>query len=304
MKPWRWIILGAILLPFGRAQTQDYRVTANSELVLLDVGVKDRKGGYIDNLAKANFKVLEDGKPQIISHFASDDVPVTAGLVFDNSGSMRPKRPEVISAGLAFIKGSNPQDEIFITHFNDRVRLSLPPGLPFSGDMETLRAAMWSDPAEGKTALYDAIITSLNHLQNGKREKKALVLVSDGGDNASTHQFQDVMPAVRESRATIYVVGIFDENDPDINPGLLKRLALVTGGEVFFPKEVPEVVDICKGIAKDIRHRYTIGYVPVRTNKKGALRSIKVMIVGTPRHDFVVHARTSYMLPERRGETQ
>ena len=298
------IIIGMLIGAGAAAQEQEYKISAHAELVLLDVGVKDKKGGYVSNLTKDNFKIFENGKPQVITQFANDDVPVTVGLVIDNSGSMQPKRPEVITAGLAFIHASNPEDEIFITHFNDRAKLSLPPDTPFSGDAGILRSALLSDPAAGKTALYDAVLLSLNHLQAGKKDKKTLVLVSDGGDNASVHTSKDVMPAVQESRATIYTIGIFDDEDPDRNPGLLRRLANISGGEAFFPKQLPEVIGICRQIAKDIRTRYTIGYVPVRTDEKGAVRSIKVAVTGTDRHDLIVHARTSYVLPERGGGGQ
>ena len=281
--------------------TQEFKLTANAELVLLDVGVKDPKGGYVSDLKKENFKIYENGKLQTISDFASEDVPVTVGLVIDNSGSMQMKRPEVIAAALAFIHASNPNDEVFVTNFNDRVSPGLPPDTPFSDDPKKLQSALATGRAEGKTALYDALLLSLQHLEAGKRDKKTLVLVSDGGDNASTHTFKDLMPAVRRSRATIYSIGIFDESDPDSNPGLLRRLAGVSGGEAFFPKELPELTRICRQIAKDIRNRYTIGYVPVRADEKSALRTIKLIVTTTNRQKLIIHARTSYLLPESSG---
>jgi VWFA-related protein len=291
------VLLGAA--PGAPSQEQEFKLSANAELVLLDVGVQDKNGGFVSNLKIENFKILENGKPQSISHFANDDVPVTVGLVIDNSGSMAPKRPEVVTAGLAFVRASNPADEIFVTEFNDRARLMLPSETPFTGEPAILRAALLSAPAEGRTALYDAVLLSLNHLEHGKRDKKALIVVSDGGDNASVHTLKDLMPAVRESRATIYTIGIFDNDDPDRNPRLLRNLASISGGEVFFPKQLDELLGICKKIAQDIRTRYTIGYVPVRTDEKGSLRNIRVTVTGTDRRDLIVHARTTYLLPER-----
>ena len=279
---------------------QESTFYAESDLVLLDVGVKDKNGGFVSNLKKENFRIFENGQLQTISQFSSEDLPVTAGLVIDNSGSMRGKRTEVITAGLAFDQASNRNDEIFVAHFSDRVRSSLPQGLLFTGDISKLRNALLSGGTpEGRTALYDAIVFSLKRLESGKQDRKVLVLVSDGGDNASVHDFKDVMPAVRKSFATIYTIGIFDEEDPDRNPRLLRRLANISGGEAFFPKQVPEVVDICRQIAKDIRNRYTVGYVPVRRDDKAALRTIKVIVAGTDRK-VTVHARTGYLLPERR----
>lgn len=306
LNPRQVLCLVAMLAPpLSRTQEPasqpDFKLTANSELVLLDVGVEDKNGGYVSDLTQENFKIFENGKPQTITQFGNDDVPVTVGLVIDNSGSMRPKRAEVVTAGLAFVRDSNPADEIFVTHFNDKVRLALAPGTLFSGDASQLRQALLNGAAEGRTTLYDAILLSLSHLESGKKERKALVVVSDGGDNASVHQLKDLMPGVRESRATIYTVGIFDDDDPDRNPGILKRIAELSGGQAFFPKEISSIVEICKRIAKDIRHRYTIGYVPVRVGDKSAIRNIKVVVVGTQRRDIVVHARTSYLLPDRTG---
>ena len=279
-------------------EEQEFKLSTQAELVLLDVGVKDPSGGNISNLTKDNFRVFENGKLQTISSFAHDDLPVTVGLVIDHSGSMQRKIQDVVTAGLAFIHESNRGDEIFVSEFNDNVRVSLPVGVPFTSDIPMLQTALTNGPVRGRTALYDGIVFSLKHLASGKQDKKTLVLVSDGGDNASTHQFNDVMAAVRDSPATIYTVGIFDEDDPDRNPALLQRLAKATGGEAFFPHETSGVIGICRQIAKDIRSRYSIGYVPVRSDDKASLRSIKVEVTGAGRR-MIVHARTSYFLPAR-----
>ena len=154
--------------------------------------------------------------------------------------------------------------------------------------------------AEGRTALYDALLLSLNHVEKGKRDKKAIVLVSDGGDNSSVHGFEDVVRMVRESLATIYTIGLFDEDDADRNPGLLARLARNSGGEAFLPKQVSEIAGICQQIATDIRNRYTIGYVPVRSGESGSLRKIKVVASNSGGRKLVVHTRPSYFLPARR----
>ena len=297
MRPSHIATLAVLLAsPIWTQAPQPATFSAQSELVLLDVGVKDRDGGFVSNLTKENFKIFENGQLQTISQFSNDDLPVTAGLVIDNSFSMRTKRTEVITAGLVFSASSNRNDEIFVTHFNDSVRSSLPHGTLFTSDISKLRTALISGPAEGRTALYDAIVYSLKQLELGRQDRKVLVLVSDGGDNASNHDFKDVMPAVRRSRATIYTIGLFDEDDPDRNPGLLRRLAHVTGGEALLPMQVPQIVDICRQIAKDIRNRYSIGYVPVRRDDKTVLRTIKVEVVGTNRR-VIVHARTGYLLP-------
>jgi Ca-activated chloride channel homolog len=284
-------------VPAVEALEQPFTLSATAELVLLDVSVKDAAGEHISNLRKDNFGVYEDGKLQKIAHFASDDVPVTVGLVIDTSGSMRAKYQDVVSAALVFIRASNPKDETFVVNFGDRVSSGLPDGVPFTADIGKLRTALsWAVPA-GRTALYDAILFSLHHLEKGKCERKALMLVSDGGDNSSTHGSEEVMRIVRESRATIYTIGIFDEDDLERNPAVLHRLAQASGGESYFPEDLSKVVGICRQIASDIRTRYTIGYVPARSGEEGSLRKIRVTAATPGGHKLVVHTRASYVLP-------
>jgi Ca-activated chloride channel homolog len=279
---------------------QSFKLTATAELVLLDVSIEDAAGDHVAGLTKNNFQVYEDGKLQTITHFSSDDVPVTVGLVIDKSGSMRPKHENVVTAAIAFVHASNPKDEVFVVNFNDRASFGLPPNVSFTDDVEALRAALSMKPPDGRTAIYDAIVLSLNHLDRGTREKKALVLVSDGGDNSSTHGFANVTQRVQESRATIYTIGLFDDDDKDRNPRVLARLARISGGEAFLPKVLPEVVGICRRIASDIRTRYTVGYVPVRVGEKGSLRKLKVIAWQPGGGKLVVHTRASYFLPESR----
>lgn len=293
-------------LTFVRGQSSDkpsgeheFKLTAEADLVLLNVSVKDTKGGFVTDLKKENFQVYENGKLQVVSQFGKEDSPITAGLVLDNSRSMRSKRGEVINAALAFIDASNPRDEMFITHFNDRVQCGLPPGTAFSDNPDVLRKALWNNPADGRTALYDGILDAMHHLERGHQDKKSLVVISDGGDNASAHQFKDVLRAVQTTRATIYTVGIFDSEDPDRNPRLLRRIASISGGICYIPQQLDQLEAICRGIAKDIRNRYAVGYVPVRVDDKSELRTIKVSITDAGNRKFVVHARTSYLLPAR-----
>ncbi|MGA2589114.1 MAG: VWA domain-containing protein [Bryobacteraceae bacterium] len=287
--------------PAVDASDRPFKLIATAELVLLDVSVKDAAGEHISNLSKENFRVYEDGKLQKITQFGSGDVPVTVGLVIDTSRSMRSKYPDVMTAAMAFSQASNQKDEVFVVNFGDRVTSGLPDDVPFTSDVNQLRKALsWEVPA-GRTALYDAIMFSLDHLEKGKCERRALLLVSDGGDNSSTHNSEEVARMVRESRATIYTIGVFDENDEDRNPGLLQRLARVSGGDAFFPEQLSKVIGICRQIASDIRTRYTIGYVPVRSGERGSLRKIKVTASTPSGHNLVVRTRTSYFLPDRRS---
>ena len=279
-------------------QEQEYKLTAQANLVILDVGVRENSGGLAGNLEKDNFRVFENGKQQTIVDFNRGDEPVTVGLVIDNSGSMRSKRNAVNRAAMGFLDGSNPRDEVFITHFNDSVRRSLPETTLFSDDRNLLVKSLARDPSRGRTALYDAVISSLHQLEQGKQTRKSLLVVSDGGDNASDKRLNDVIEALRGSFATIYAIGVYDNDDPDRNPAVLRRLAEISGGEAYFPKELDDVQDICGRIAKDLRNRYTITYVPSEASAN-RVRRIRVEVANSSHSKFVVHARTSYVFPDK-----
>ncbi len=271
---------------------QEFTIRTTSRLVLLDVSVKDSAGGFVSGLTKQDFKVYEDGKLQKITQFADVDIPVTIGLLVDESGSMRNKRPEVITAALAFIQASNPMDEIFVINFNEHPYRGLPEGVLFSDNTQQLRAALGQGNPEGRTALYDAITMGLHQLDLGKRDKRTLVVISDGGDNHSKSTLPEVTHDVLASVATIYTIGIYDLNDPETNPSVLRRLAHVSGGSSHFPTKLSEIVPICRQIAKDIRTRYTIGYIPPETGPQE--RRIKVVAVGPDSRKLNVRTRTNY----------
>lgn len=276
---------------------ENFTLKTTSRLVLLDVSVKDPKGGFVSNLTRDHFRVYENGKIQQISEFANADIPVTVGIVIDESGSMRPKRPEVITAALGFIASSNPKDEMFVLHFNEKVYAGLPDSIPFSDDVTQLRKALWMTPAEGRTALNDAILRGLQHLTKGRQDKKTLILISDGGDNVSAHTWRDVEKAVLADIATIYTIGIFDQDDPDRNPAKLKKLAQISGGESYFPQRLDAIIPICKQIAQDIRTRYTIGYIPSSDNGRG-IRHIRVSATDSERGKLQARTRTQYTFGE------
>jgi Ca-activated chloride channel homolog len=272
----------------------EFTLRSDVRLVLLDVSVKDRRGRFVPDLVKDNFTIFEDGRPQQITVFGHDDLPVTVGILVDESYSMKPRRTDVLAAAEGFIQESNPQDEIFVLNFNDKVSSGLPEKIPFSSDPAQLRYALQRGVPEGKTALNDAVVTGLQHLHLGRREKKALVLISDGGDNASTHLRREVVSLVEDSPATIYTIGIYDEGDPDRDPGLLRQLASISGGEAYFPESAATLPAICRRIANDLRVRYTVGYVP-HEEGGSALRHTKVR-VSVP--GARVLARSSYRYDE------
>jgi VWFA-related protein len=272
-----------------------YTISDNVDLVVLDVSVKDRRGGYVSGLRKSDFQVWEDGHARKITEFANADAPVTIGLVVDNSGSMRSKRPEVTLAGLAFAKESNPHDEFFVVNFNNYVRRGLPARLAFTDDLQTLRSALYYGQPEGQTALYDAIAYSLEHLESGHREKRTLIVVSDGGDNVSRTPLPQLMKLIEASRATIYTVGLYDPEDHDLNPGVLRSIARVSGGQFFEPAALSDIIPVFDKISKDIRSRYTIGYIPDEANDKRVVRTVKVTAEQHSRK-FVVKSRTTYTI--------
>jgi VWFA-related protein len=273
------IAAGAVSLAEGAKAQPEFTVHSDVRLVLLDVSVRDHEGKLISGLAKDNFTVLEDGHAEPITVFAHDDLPVTAGILVDESSSMRSKRDEVLAAAEIFIEESNPHDEIFVLNFNDRVRRGLPETMLFSDDRAQLRAALQRGAPRGMTALNDAVAESLDQLQKGRREKKAIVLISDGGDNASEHTRKQTVAMVQRSPATIYCIGIYEQGDPDKNPGFLKLLSSISGGEAHFPEKPAGMAAICRRIARDIRARYTIGYIPADRPKTGSgLRHISVRV--------------------------
>jgi Ca-activated chloride channel homolog len=285
------IVCSAADLP----QADEYTISTNSDLVLLDVSVKDAAGGYATGLKRGNFQVFEDGRPRTITQFSSADVPVTVGLVLDNSGSMLMKRRDVIMAGLAFAADSNPKDEFFVLNFNDNLQYGLPPNLPFTDRIQKLHEALSFARPVGRTALYDAIASALQHLEKSTQNFRTLIVVSDGGDNVSHLKFSNLLRLVEASRATIYTVGLLDPEDRDLNPGVLKKLAGVTGGEYFQPEVPAQVVSIFKKISSDIRNRYIVGFVPDEAKDKKNVRTVKVQVTEEG-HKLTARSRTTYSL--------
>jgi len=243
-----------------------YTISVDVGLVVLPVIVTDRAGKVVPGLGEGSFQVFEDGRPQHITLFQTEDVPIAAGLVIDNSGSMRAKRTEVLAAAEEFARSSNSQDQMFVVTFNQTISLGLPHGVPFTSNVQDLLAAVSRTPAYGKTALYDGLAAALQHLSKGTRTRRALVLISDGGDNASRLSFRQLLRQAETSNAEIYTVGVFDPNFEGEDSSGLRKLAKVTGGQAYFPESVSEIPGICRQIALNLRQQYTIGYHPVDSN--------------------------------------
>lgn len=283
--------------PTGKPQVDPYTIKVSVDMVVLSATVRNHKGAPVSGLDKDDFQVYEDGVQQQIKYFSHEDIPVTVGLVVDNSGSMAPKLPDVIAAALAFARSSNPQDQMFVVNFNEHVSFGLPNSTPFTDQPEVLRVALSRIKADGQTALYDALVAALEHLKAGNRDKKVLIVVSDGADNTSKHTLAQVMDMAARSNAIIYSLGLFDPDDPDKNPGVLKRIDKATGGETYLPESLQEVVPICQRIAHDIRNQYTLAYVPTNRSQDGTFRSILIKAEARGRGRLVVRTRPGYNAP-------
>ena len=284
------------------AQLPDAQVpvfSSRAELVVVHVTVTDRRGAYVTALPQEAFRISEDRAPQRMEFFSGEDSPVTVGFLVDSSGSMREGRERVIAAATAFAEASNSQDEIFALAFNDYVRPALPPSMPFTSDAGVFRLALaGAVGAHGRTAMYDAISNGLSYIAKGHHPRRVLVVVGDGGDNASAKTFAHVLKEAQASNAAIYTVGIIDPLERDANPRLLRRLADATGGASFFPRGVDDVDDVLKRIADDIRHSYTLGYVSTNSARDGEFRRIRVVVNDPDRRSLRVRARDGYRAGE------
>ena len=297
--------------PAQQKKDGQYKINVNVNLVVLHATVVDKKGRRIDDLPQTDFRVLEDGVPQKVSVFSHADIPVTMGIDIDDSGSMRDKRAAVNEAALTFVKTSNPDDQVFVVNFNDEYYLDTPGN--FASNMGELKAALAKIDSRGGTALYDAVSASLDHLKLGNRDKKAILIVSDGEDNASRYSFPDLLKQAQQSNAVIYCIGLLGEEHPG---GLfkihgrgdkqaakvLKELADASGGKAYFPRSLDEVEPICVSIARDIRNQYTIGYYPTNAKKDGTFRRVQIELTDhrDNRH-YIVRAKPGYYAPKGEG---
>jgi len=288
-----------------KGKDKDFSISVETLEVQLPVSVLDKDGRPVDGLKQEHFQVWEDKVLQTIKNFRHEDIPLSLGLVIDNSGSMRNKRERVNSAALAFVRESNPDDETFIVNFDDSAYLEQ----DFTGSIGDLVDALDNIDARGETALYDALYLSADHVKSGKKDKKAILLITDGEDNVSKYGINKVVEALRQSKVTLYAVGLLEDDDQ--RGGLFRkppskkakddliRFAEITGGQAYFPKSLDEVEDLTKRIAHDIRNHYTIGYTPTNAKLDGSWREISVKI--TPPKNLgkiTLHAKQGYYAPK------
>ena len=306
------VLLSAALLAQDRSQPQkddknkDFTRSIETLEVQLPISVLDKEGRPVDGLKQEHFQIFEDKTQQIIKTFRHEDIPLSLSLVIDNSGSMRNKRERVNSAALAFVRESNPEDETSIINFDDSAYLEQ----DFTGSIGDLIDALENIDARGETALYDALyLASDKVMKDGKRDKKVVLVISDGEDNASKYGINKVIEALRQSKVTLYAIGLLEQDDQ--RGGLFKKppskkakddlvkFAEITGGRAYFPKNLDEVEDLVKGIAHDLRNHYTLSYTPTNKNLDGSWREISVK-VNPPKTmpKFTVHAKQGYYAPK------
>jgi len=262
----------------------------------------DDKNHLVSNLDRNDFTVYEDGQPQKITSFRHEDIPVAVGIVIDNSGSMRDKRPAVNAAAINFVKSSNPGDKVFVVNFNEDFFLDQ----DYTASVPKLKDALERIEARGGTALYDAVVASSDHLKkSGLLEKKVLLVVTDGEDNASRESLEQAIRRLQEENGpTVYTIGLLAEEHSKRAKRALREMAEQSGGIAFFPQGLAEVDSITQQIAHDIRNQYTIGYKPSKPQSEGGFRTVKVDANGKGYKKLQVRTRSGYYAGQARAETQ
>jgi VWFA-related protein len=285
------------------AMVQAPAFRSETRLVVLHVTVRNARGELVPSLGREAFTVFENGKRQAIALFRSDDVPVSLGLLIDNSGSMRSKRAKVEAAALAFVKASNPQDEVFVVNFADKARIDV----PITSDIHQLEAGIGRVDSIGGTAMRDAVAQAEQYLdENGTRDRRALVVITDGNDNASDTTIDRIRSRAQQRDVAIFAVGLLagDEGGTRQAKHELDELTGSTGGLVHYPSTLAQIEGVALELARQIRTQYTIAYAPSNQSLDGSYRKIRVLAKGES--PLTVRTRTGYkaspdVLPQRAG---
>ncbi|MCU1272773.1 MAG: hypothetical protein JWO48_204 [Bryobacterales bacterium] len=280
------------------ATSEEFTFRSDTRLVDLPATVVDKEGHLVLNLPKSAFTVYENGVKQHITMFRHEDVPVSLGLVIDNSASMHDKRAKVASAAVALVAASNPQDEVFIMNFNDEATLEK----DYTNDIKTLEEALKTINSKGGTAMRDALRMGVEHLKHGgKKEKKIVLVVTDGEDNASVETLDHLIKEGQQTGVIIYGIGLLSDDEPreaEHAKRALDALTFATGGQVWYPKELSEVDGIAREVAHEIRNQYILGYTPSNQALDGSFRKIRVA-VNAP-GDPIARTRTGYYASKER----
>jgi Ca-activated chloride channel homolog len=278
--------------PVAGAQSEEPTFTIGTRLVVLPVSVLDKSGKLVTDLKQSAFKVFENGAEQPIKIFRREDVPISLGMIIDNSGSMREKRQKVEAASLDLVRASNPQDEVFIVNFNDDAFLDV----PFTNDIKKMEDGIARIDSRGGTAMRDAITMSMDYLRKeGKRQKKVLLVITDGNDNASNISLEKLVNRAQQNEVLVYSIGLLNEEErreARLAKRALDAISHDSGGLAFYPKGASDVDAIALQVAHEIRNQYTIAYSPTVPTLDGSFRQIKVTVAG-PGHP-TVRTRTGY----------
>jgi Ca-activated chloride channel homolog len=293
-----FLLAGSLLFaqsarPPAAPQSQDDPTfRADTRLVILPISVSDKSGKLITDIPQKAFKVYENGAEQPIKIFRREDVPISLGIIIDNSGSMREKRQKVETASLDLVRASNPQDEVFIVNFNDDAWLDV----PFTSDIKKMEEGIAKIDSRGGTAMRDAINLSMDYLRKeGKRQKKVLLVITDGNDNASSISLEKLVSRAQQEEVLLYSIGLLNEEErreARIAKRALDELTRESGGMAFYPKAPTEVDQITLQVAHEIRNQYTIGYSPTLQAMDGSFRQIRVTVSGAGHP--IVRTRTGY----------
>src|ERR1700676_3265935 len=285
--------------PPGASSGQDSKIRVDVNLVAVHPTVLDDRGRFADGLKQENFRVLEDKVEQKLSVFKREDIPVSMGLVIDNSGSMRDKRPRENQAALTLVEASNPQDEAFVVNFNDDFYLDL--DKDFTNSIPELKEALERIDSRGSMALYDAIIGSLDHVKKGSKDKKVLLIVTDGEDNTSHSSLEKTVREIQKTDTVIYTIGLLSEESKKSAKRAkraLEEIAEASGGLAYFPENVEDVHNICEQVAHDIRNQYTLAYYPTNIKRDGTFRAVQVEVIPPRgRGKLVARTRNGYYAP-------
>jgi Ca-activated chloride channel family protein len=278
---------------------QNKTVKVDVDLTLVNATVLDPKGRIVTDLRPEDFEIWEDKVQQQIQYFSEEDVPLSLGIIFDVSGSMKAKLPMARDSAVTFLQTGNPDDEYFLVEFSSKPEISQ----DFTTDISRLQNHLMFTPATGMTALFDAVYLGLEKLKDGANTKKALLLITDGEDNRSRYTFSNVSEFLKERDVQLFAIGVVDNYNSDLASGrigreLIEQLTEVTGGRSFFPESVNELEDICTKIAVELKNQYLLGYRSTNEIKDGKWRRIRLKVnppVGMP--DLVVRGKTGYYAP-------
>jgi Ca-activated chloride channel family protein len=283
-----------------------YTIGVNVDLVVVHTTVLDKNGHFVSGLKKDIFKLFEDGVAQNVSSFSQEDVPISMGIVIDTSGSMRNKIDLVNKAALAFIRASNPDEQVFLVGFNDQVELLE----DYTNDIDAITDALDNTVVTGGTALYDAIFLGVQKAQNGIKPKKAIVVITDGEDRDSYYKLDELVAKVQESEVQIYCVGFLNavpekglfghwsKSVPEKAHDALQRVSDETGGKAYFPQKIPEIGTIVSEIAQELRNQYSIGYMSSNSARDGSYRKIKIALDPSVAATNHVRYRRGYFAPK------